>query len=73
MFFKIKHISFIKGLYFLKGCAIAVFGFFVIRLRGPIVENKPFNTSIDWFDVFLVVWFGIIYYFFLNKEKPNKA
>jgi len=62
-----------KGLIFLKGCAIAVFGFVVIRLRDPIVEDKPFNTSIDWFDVFLVVGFGIIYYFFLNKNNPQKT
>ncbi len=36
----------VKGLIFFKGCAIAVFGFVVIRLRDPIVEDKPFNTSI---------------------------
>lgn len=62
-----------KGLIFLKGCAIAVFGFFVIRLRDPIVENKPFNTNLDWFDLLLVVGFGVIYYFFLNKSNANKT
>ena len=62
-----------KGLIFLKGCAIAIFGFSIMRLRDPIVENKPFNTSIDWFDLLLVVGFGVFYYFFLNKSNTNKT
>jgi len=62
-----------KGLIFLKGCAIAVFGFSLMRLRDPIVENKPFNTHIDWFDLLLVLGFGMIYYFFLNKNYAKKS
>jgi hypothetical protein len=61
-----------KGIVFFKGCAVAIIGLAFMRLYGPIFEDKPYNTNIDWFDLLLVIGFGIIYYFFLNKSLPEK-
>ena len=61
-----------KAISFLRGCAIAIFGFAFARLWDPLFGDKPYNSHVDWLDVSLVVGFGFIFLVFLDKSRGEK-
>jgi hypothetical protein len=62
-----------KFIDFLKGFGAGIIWLAGMKVYDPIFENKPFNTSIGWIEILIVISFGAFYYLYRNKIQEKKS